>query len=281
MNMKKIIKHRLLIIFLMGVVSLSCTTIKIQERDAFDAKKTVTANDFAREGIKIDELYFNSDDTTRIRAWHLQHEKPKGTVLYLGGNGFLLAISRDILTSIYNQKVNVFAFDYRGYGQSAGKPSVKGIKRDAQSAYNYIIEKVRVQQQNLIIHGHSMGSFFALWLANNNPAAAVVLESPITNVEDLTDRLVPWMVKPFISFEIDPQLANENNLTEIIKLQKPVLIISGENDNITPKGMAETLYEEAKVFEKELVIIEDGGHNNLPLNMDYQSELKIFYQQFF
>ena len=279
--MKFLFGQYLLLLLFLGLTLFSCTTIKIHEKDAFDSKRTITASDFAQEGIQIEEVYFLSDDTTKIRAWHLQHEEPKGTVLYLGGNGFLLAISRDILTSIYNQDMNVFAFDYRGYGQSAGRPSISGLKRDSQSAYDYLKNKVSVQQQNLIIHGHSMGSFFALWLANNNPAAAVVLESPITNVEDLTDHWVPWMVKPFISFEIDPQLANENNLTEIKKLQKPVLIISGEKDNITPKGMAETLYEESTSSVKELVLIVDGGHNDLPLNMDYQSELKTFYQRFF
>lgn len=268
---------KLLMVLLMLFSLNSCKTINIKEQDAFDAKKTVTADLLKSTGIAVDEITFQPDDTTLIHAWYLTREDARGTVLYLGGNGFLLAIAGDILGSIYEQGMNVFAFDYRGYGQSSGRPSVDGLKHDAQAAYQYITTQKQIHPDQLIIHGHSMGSMLALWLANQNPAAGVVLESPVTDVKDLTDRLVPFFLKPFISFKLDEELLQVSNREEIKKLEKPVLIITGEDDQVTPKEMAEDLYKKAVVSRKNLYIIEDGGHNDLPLKNVYKEQLAIFY----
>lgn len=257
----------------------SCTTIKIQEKDAFDAKKTVSAVDFKQKGIDIEELYISSDDTTKIRAWYLKQENSKGTVLYFGGNGFLLAIAGDIIGCIFEQGMDVFAFDYRGYGKSSGNPTIQGLKLDAQAVYDYLVKKRNVNPEQLIVHGHSMGTFFSLFTVNNNESKGLVLESPITDAEDLTNRLVPSLVKPFVLFEIDDALRQESNLKQIEKLQIPVLIITGANDNITPKEMAEVLFEKAETQDKKLYIIEKGGHNDLPLKIEYKKELARFYSK--
>ncbi len=267
-------------IILLTVFILSCTTISINERDAFDAKRTVTIDDFRRNGIAIELITFKSGDTLPLKGWYLSHPQPRGTVLYLGGNGFLLAISQDILTAIYKQKMNVFAFDYRGYGQSSGEPSIAGLKDDAWSAYNYLIETKNTEPERLIIQGHSLGTFLALWLANRMPAAGLILESPLTDAEDMTDRLIPWFLDPFISFEIDPVLRRESNTSAIKNLKNPLLIVSGINDKITPVGMAEKLYETAQVNNKKLVLIENGEHNNLPLTPKYRNAINDFYDEF-
>lgn len=255
----------------------SCTTIPIREKDAFDAKRTVTVDDLRREGVSLQEITFSSDDTVQLKAWYLSHEDARGTVLYLGGNGFLLAISEDILSAIYSQGMNVFAFDYRGYGRSSGKPSVQGLKNDVHAAYVYLTGHLHVSPDRLVIHGHSLGTVFALWLANQVDAAGVVLESPITDARDLTNRLVPTFLKPFVRFDIEETLLQDSNLEQITRLQKPLLIVTGMDDPITPKDMAETLYQRATVKDKNLIIIDKGGHNDLPRSGIYRQALSEFY----
>jgi len=259
------------------VLLFSCTTIPIRERDAFDAKRTVTADDLRRKGMALQEITFSSDDTVQLKAWYLSREDARGTVLYLGGNGFLLAISEEIFSAFHAQGMNVFAFDYRGYGRSSGKPSVQGLKNDVRAAYAYLAGKLHVSPDRLVIHGHSLGTVFALWLANQNHAAGVVLESPITDAKDLTNRLVPTLLKPFVRFEIDEALLQDSNLEQITRLQKPLLIVTGVDDPITPKVMAEMLYERATVKDKNLIIIDKGGHNDLPPNKTYRQALSEFY----
>ena len=271
--------NRIAVISLVALCVVSCTKIKIEESDAFDAKKTVTVDYFREKGIALEEVSFCSDETATLNAWYFTQDRARGTVIYFGGTGFLLAISGDIIMSIFEQGMNVFAFDYRGYGESTGKPSVQGLKRDVKAAYDYLSNRQEVNPDKLILHGHSMGTIFAVWLANNNDAAGVVLESPITDAKDLTQGFVPNLLRPFISFDIDEALLELSNLREIGRLQKPVLIITGSDDKITPMAMAEKLYKKAKISEKKLYIIDGGGHNDLPLRKEYKKELFAFFQK--
>jgi fermentation-respiration switch protein FrsA (DUF1100 family) len=59
----------------------------------------------------------------------------------------------------------------------------------------------------------------------------------------------------------------------------PLLIITGQNDQITPKEMAEELYETAIVEQKSLTIIENGGHNDLPVKAEYKKVLNEFFSR--
>ncbi|MBD3374842.1 alpha/beta hydrolase, partial [candidate division KSB1 bacterium] len=59
----------------------------------------------------------------------------------------------------------------------------------------------------------------------------------------------------------------------------PLLIVTGNSDQITPPGMAEKLYDKAAAGDKELVIIENGGHNDLPQRNEYTTALRRFYQE--
>ena len=276
--MKKNYISKLIAFSTLILLLFSCTTIPIRERDAFDAKRTVTADDLRRRGMALQEITFSSDDTVQLKAWYLSREDARGTVLYLGGNGFLLAISEEILSAIHAQGMNVFAFDYRGYGRSSGKPSVQGLKKDVRAAYAYLTGQLGVSPDRLVIHGHSLGTVFTLWLANQNQAAGVVLESPFTDAKDLTNRLVPTLLKPFVRFDIDEALLEDSNLEQITRLQKPLLIVTGADDPITPKVMAEMLYQRATVKDKNLVIIDKGGHNDLPVIETYRHALSDFYK---
>lgn len=272
------IKSLLILISFMGLfMHLSCTTIRIEERDAFDAKQTITIDVLRENNIRVQEVTFNSDDQSTLQGWFLQHPEARGTVLYFGGNGYLLAIAYDILMANYHQKLNVFSFDYRGYGQSSGEPSIAGLKRDALAAYEVVTEQLGISYDQLILHGHSLGSFFALYISTQKEVKAVVLESPVSDVEDWTDQLVPFLLKPFVRFEIDEALKNESNLEQAKRLKKPVLIITGKDDKITPLEMSESLLQAAVSKHKRLVIVENGGHNDLPKKPEYLDALADFY----
>jgi len=264
-----------------SIILLSCTTIRIEERDAFDAKRSVTADLLRKKDIPVQEITFSAEDDILLKGWFLEHPDAKGTVLYFGGNGYLLAISHDMLMANYRHKMNVFSFDYRGYGQSGGEPSIAGLKTDALAAYEFVTEELGVSSARLILHGHSLGSFLALFVSTQKDVRAVVLESPVSDVSDWTDQMVPLLLKPFVRFEIDENLKRENNLERVRQLDKPLLIVTGGNDKITPVKMSRNIFESAKSGQKKLVIIENGGHNDLPRKTAYLNALASFYESAF
>lgn len=258
------------------ILGASCTTVKIKEENAFEAKRTISPQHFDDEQMDLEEIFFSSGDATRLNAWFLRHREARGTMLYFGGNGFLLVTSYHIVQAMRDLKLNLFMFDYRGYGRSQGRPTVAGLKEDGLAAYEYVRSRLNVDPDRLILHGHSMGAFIALYVAVQRPAAGTVLESPVTDVKDWMGRLVPWFFKPLVSIKIDPALRRESNLERIEKLSSPVLILVGKEDKVTPAAMAEKLYKHAQTARKDLRIIEDAGHNDLPETNAYGEALGQF-----
>lgn len=251
------------------ILFTSCSTIDISERDVFDAHRTITPQEYAVEGYSLNETTLNTDDGEEINSWILEYEQPRATILYLGGNGFLMVKSKPLIDMFSQLSVNVVFIDYRGYGKSSGEPTVEGVQKDAEVAYKLAREISDDTNTNLIVHGHSMGSFLASHIADTREVSGYILESPISEVTSWTNGLVPWLLRPFIRFNIDETVAVQNNLERVKRIDKPLLIVGGDSDDITPFKMSEELFENAISTQKELIKIEGGNHNNLPLSRHY------------
>ena len=271
------------LVYLLAAVGLffSCTTIELTEQDAFDVKRTIDAQWFQDRDYGFETVTFTSGDSLELNGWFIRHPQARGTVLYCGGNGFVRVTSHHIIRSIIERRVNLLVFDYRGYGKNPGEPSVRGLQLDALGAYEFLTAERNIAPESLVIHGHSLGSYIAAFLADSKPATGLVLESPITDAKDWTGRLVPWFLKPFVKFDIEPVLLENSNTARLAELQLPLLIIAGDDDPVTPASMAETLYDVAASDPKELVIIENGGHNDLPTRQVYFEALDQFYSTVF
>lgn len=256
----------------------SCTTIEIKERDVFDVKRTINLESFSKKPYTAEEIQIETSDDLLLQAWYIDNPDAEKTVLYFGGNGFVIETSYHIITSIVEQNADLLVFNYRGYGRNKGNPSIEGIKTDALAAYEYLVNERKIQPENIIIHGHSMGSFLATYAASKREIAALVLESPITDLNDWSETALPWFLKPFLNFEADSSLLNNSNLREIKKINVPLLLIAGEEDKITPSQMAEKLYQTSVSQNRNLLIIKKGGHNDLPQKNIYQKALRRFYK---
>jgi esterase/lipase len=190
-----------------------------------------------------------------------------------------MVTSYHIIKSIIDQYVNLLVFDYRGYGENPGSPTVSGLKTDGLAAHDFLINEKQIDPQKLIIHGHSMGGTIASYVASERQAAGLVLECPITDTKDWTGMLVPWFLKPFVKFEIEPSLLENSNINRLSMIEKALLIFAGSNDQVTPSRMAEKLFETAKSGDKQLKIIENGGHNDMPQRNEYRKALNEFYKK--
>ena len=268
---------KLIILASFLVLLVSCTTIEIKERDVFDVKRTIHVENFNQMPYQLEEMRIKTPDSIGLESWFIVSPNANKTVLYFGGNGFVIETSYHIITSILKQNVNLLVFNYRGYGRNEGIPSIEGIKSDALAAYDYLVSEKGIKADNIILHGHSMGTFLATYTANQRGSSALVLESPITDLNDWSATAVPWFLRPFLKFEADSALLKNSNLREIKKLDMPLLLIAGTDDKITPHQMAEKLYRTSGSEKKHLLIIKNGGHNNLPEMEIYRRALNCFY----
>lgn len=255
---------------------ISCTTIEITESDAFDAHRTITPATFDVNAFNFQQHTIETEDGESLDAWFLQRDDAVATVLYLGGNGFLMVKSRPLIQAYATLPVNLLLIDYRGYGLSSGDPTVKGVQEDARSAYRFITSDAVPQTDKIFVHGHSIGSFLSALITEENSVDGYILESPVTDVNQWTKRLVPWIMRPFIRFQIDEDVKAQSNSEKVASITTPLLIMSGTADDVTPIRMAEELYEKSFSTQKKIVKISGGGHNNLPNTTIYRQSLREF-----
>ena len=91
--------------------------------------------DWAPEDITFEEAHFESEDGTRLHGWFMDHPNPRAHVLYCHGNGEHVAHVGGLMSAMRDELAfSVFAFDYRGYGRSGGKPSEHGVLADGRAA---------------------------------------------------------------------------------------------------------------------------------------------------
>lgn len=265
-------------IFAVALFALSaCTTIEITERDAFDSHKTITPQQFNYPQYKLHEITLETVDGEQLDSWFLERENATSTVIYFGGNGFLMVKSAPLIEAYADIPVNLMLLDYRGYGLSSGDPTVNGIYIDANTAYQFAKNNSPAPTDKIFIHGHSMGSFLSAYITENEEdVEGYILESPITDVDSWTRGLLPWILRPFIHFDIDYSIRNQNNLTRVARIDKPLLIMAGSDDEVVPFRMAEKLEKQSRSTQKRLVKITGGTHNNLPIYMTYRMALEEF-----
>jgi pimeloyl-ACP methyl ester carboxylesterase len=190
------------------------------------------------------------------------------TVLYFGGNAFHLdqhgAQVLDALAPCSANIGNVTMFDYRGYGRSSGVPTIATLKNDALQVFDQVNAKY---PGRVVLHGQSLGSFVAAYVAQQRPAArALVLESTTTNVRDWGNARMPWYVWPFVRLEIAPELQGIDNLAAVQGYAGPALVLEGEEDNITPPRLARQVYAALPSPSKQLLMVAGAGHNDVLSN---------------
>ena len=103
------------------------------------------------------KLPVSQDET--ISALYLPNPKSTYILLYIHGNAEDLGDIRPQLERFHRWGYSVFAYDYRGYGTSDGKPSEKRAYQDAETAYQYLTEQLKIPGDRIIVYGRSVGGW--------------------------------------------------------------------------------------------------------------------------
>src|ERR1044071_3726368 len=90
------------------------------------------------DGVKaagtFENVFFKTSDRVELNGWYFapRTNSPRGrfAVLICHGNGGNISDRADLYHAWLDTGVAVFAFDYRGYGRSKGRPSEEGTNLD-------------------------------------------------------------------------------------------------------------------------------------------------------
>ena len=147
-------------------------------------------------GLPWEDVYFKTRDNVTLNGWFFKNPHARSTIIFAHGNAGNMSDRLFKVKFFYDLGLNVFIFDYRGYGKSEGKPSEAGIYLDAQGAYDYLQSRGDVNMKNIILYGASIGGAVVIDLATHRDAALLVVESSITNARDMAQYSLSFC--PFI-----------------------------------------------------------------------------------
>jgi len=250
---------------------VACASITIEEETVFQPKPSVTPETFDLDGVRLAVRSIPVADSVNVDAWHLTQPDAGVTTLFFGGNGFYLVQSRGYLRALTRPAANALLWDYRGYGRSEGTPTAAAIRHDAVAVYDSLVASPEVDPSQVVVWGHSMGSFPALHVATERQVGGAVLENPITTAEDMAGHLFPWYIRLFLGVEVAPALKQDDNLKRVRRLDVPLLVVGGRDDPVTDPEMARRLHAAAGSEERKLVLVEGGKHNGLYEDAEVQA----------
>lgn len=137
------------------------------------------------------------------------------TVLYLHGASGSLSESVPAITRLNELGINVFAIDYRGFGQSmALHPSEQSVYEDANAAIAYLTETRKLNIRNIVLYGDGLGATVAAEMAVHHPEIpTLILQNPVGPAleiiaEDRRSSLVPVRLLVADRFDLEAKLQN-------------------------------------------------------------------------
>jgi fermentation-respiration switch protein FrsA (DUF1100 family) len=179
---------------------------------------------------------------------------PRANVVYFHGNGANLSNWSPILASIVHRGYSVFAFDYRGYGQSTGHPTERGLYRDVDAVVKqaWMGESASVPT---IYWGRSLGATMAAYAATVRPPDGMILESGFATARAAVRGSAVLLVLSFFSSYRFPTAEFANHA------DRPVLVMHGDRDSVISFALGRELFDTLTV-PKQFVVIEGGDHND-------------------
>ncbi|MDP1956786.1 MAG: alpha/beta fold hydrolase, partial [Rhodocyclaceae bacterium] len=147
-------------------------------------------------GLLYEDVKLVTTDGVDLHGWFVAASDPRGTVLFLHGNAGNISHRLDSLRMFQRLGYSTLIVDYRGYGNSAGKPTEQGTYLDAAAAWDYLTQTRNIPAASIVLFGESLGGAVAAWLASRQThaaPAALVISSGFTSVPDLAADIYPWL----------------------------------------------------------------------------------------
>lgn len=205
-------------------------------------------------GMSFEDLVLITADGIPVSAWWLPASDARATLLFCHGNAGNISHRLDAVKILQGLSLNVLLFDYRGYGKSGGTPSEKGLYLDAETAWQYLVQKRGLAADQILILGKSLGGPVAAHLAARNRPGGLILQSTFTSMVNLGVRLYPYLpVRILARFRFPTDVF-------LSRVKCPVLVIHSHDDEIIPVSFGRELLDAAREPKRMLEI--RGGHND-------------------
>lgn len=214
-----------------------------------------------------------------VNGWYFNNFPGRDIVNYCHGNSGSITNRSYIINLCHKLKLNLFVFDYRGFGQSSGKPSKRNLRKDGEAVYKYLTKERGVKPQKLIIWGESLGGIAATWTASKYPCKALILLCTFSGLDDAITYYFEPGVKQSLAYGYANMAAMRYDIMPnrkyIRQVKCPTIILHSQTDEIIPYECAKILHKNIK-HDKKLLITIKGGHSSPVIKKEQLKELFDF-----
>lgn len=206
-------------------------------------------------------------DGVRLQGWRLENGAAAnpGVLIYFGGNAEDVARSLPELGEM--GPGTVYAYNYRGFGRSEGRPSQSALYADALAIHRAVA--TAHPGAPMVLVGRSLGGAVAGHVAAERPVAALVLITPFASVSKLARRTFPWLPTSLLlrhPFDLQRDAA---------RLRAPVLVLSAEHDGVIPAADTRATFEAINA-PAQMVVIAGTHHNNVLAPPEALAQIRAF-----
>jgi len=221
-------------------------------------------------GLDFESVELTTADGVRLHGWYVPAPAAQRVVLFCHGNAGNMSHRLESLRIFHDLGLSVLIFDYRGYGESEGRPTESGTYADAEAAWRWLSEKQGHRPGEIVLFGRSLGAAVAAELATRVEPAAVILESAFTSVPDLAARYYWYLPVRRLA------RLRYSTIEQVPRIDAPLLIVHSRDDEIVPfeHGLAVL----AHANEPKSLLEIEGDHNSgfLRSGRRYRNGLEAF-----
>ena len=225
-------------------------------------------------GLSYQDVTLTTSDGVNIHGWYLPHPKPRATLLFFHGNAGNISHRLESLQIFHRLGLSVLIIDYRGYGLSEGKPDEQGTYRDAEAAWDWLVDTQHIPADKIIIFGRSLGGGIAAWLAARHDPGAVILESTFTSIPDMAAALYPYLPRWLSRFSYA-------NIEQVPSIDSPIWLGHSREDELIPYIQGERLFAAANHPKRFFEMNGSHSHGFLITGEPYHESLAEFLDEIF
>ncbi|MDZ7719685.1 MAG: alpha/beta hydrolase [Balneolaceae bacterium] len=207
-----------------------------------------------KAGLQAEDIWVETDDGEQLHGWFFPDNSTEYIVVLSHGNAGNISNRIDIAKFLQEMGLAVLIYDYRGYGQSSGKPSEEGLYSDIEAVVNYLQTEKGYSEKQMIMYGRSMGGAVAAYAAAKFNAGGLVMDSAFKNLKAMVSDLYPFVPAFLAAYEFPA----EHYLRQLSGI--PVMIMHSPNDSIVDISHGKSLFGTAK--EPKTFVELRGGHND-------------------
>ncbi len=185
-------------------------------------------------------MWLDTDKGHRLPAFHIRKGHPL-TILVSHANAEDLGIVLGFWSYMSDAlQVDVFAYEYSGYGHSTGTPSEENMYSDARAALQLLVDGFKLKpERDIVLYGKSIGTCPTSYLAGRNRFRGVMLVSGLASGSRVLFPTTKFYPMDMLYF---------NNIGRLATSKSPHQIVHGTHDEVIPLSNGHDLHAAAAKY---------------------------------